>query len=171
MTLKEVMGQEIVKIFKKVGTQKKKTYIVLGNNSFYTFIISILYTDNINETNPSCDAIIDYSFFISISPEEDELLTSSPESSVHAIPCNDLISESSDLEVSSILSTKTASTCNSIIVNKRRNMSDNSILREVFIDSDIEADSGPFTTNSPFSSNVDRRTRYVHHRSNPSYIV
>ena len=90
-------------------------------------------------------------------------MTSSPESSVHAIPYNDLISESSDLEVTSILSAKSPSTCNSIIINKRRNMSDNSALKEVFIDSDIEADSGPFTTNSPFSSNVDRRTRCVYH--------
>ena len=98
-------------------------------------------------------------------------MTSSPESSVHAIPYNDLISESSDLEVTSILSTKSPSTCNSIIINKRRNMSDNSALREVFIDSDIEADSGPFTTNSPFSSNVDRRTRYYNQFSNSKHCV
>ena len=88
-------------------------------------------------------------------------MTSSPESSFHGIPDNDTISESTDLEISSILSARNHSREPSIVATKRRNMSDNSTLKEVFIDSDIEADTGSFSTNSPFTSNVDRRTRLV----------
>ena len=95
-----------------------------------------------------------------LSAGDDECLTSSPESSVHGVPFNDTISESSDLEISSILSARNISRDASIVATKRRNMSDNSMLREVFIDSDIEADTGSFFTNSPFASNVDRRTRF-----------
>ena len=43
-------------------------------------------------------------------------------------------------------------------------MSDSSTLREVFIDSDIETDMGTFSTNSPLTSNFDRRTRFVNKR-------
>ena len=99
--------------------------------------------------------------FIFFSTEDEECFASSPDSNVHGTVYNDTIIESNDLEVSSILSEKNSFGNTSSTHNKRRNMSDSSTLREVFIDSDIETDMGTFSTNSPLPSNYDRRTRFV----------
>ena len=103
----------------------------------------------------------DNCMLLSFSTEDEECFASSPDSNVHGIIHNNTIIESSDLGVSSILSEKTSFGNTSSTHNKRRNMSDSSTLREVFIDSDIETDMGTFSTNSPLPSNYDRRTRFV----------
>ena len=104
----------------------------------------------------------DICMFLSFSAEDEECMASSPDSNVHGSHYNDTIIESSDLEVSSILSGRNPFRNTSSTQNKRRNMSDSSTLREVFIDSDIETDIGTFSTNSPLTSNFDRRTRFVY---------